>query len=219
MLYRRIKMYKRRILLLLLLILVMVFFFSRFRASSVDAPPAEAIKSISTDEKICSVTLSLTGVESEEAIRLFMSVCLGTGIKPCIFVTTDWLEEHADEPALLEGAELGLLFSKPPHKWTSKRTMAAIAEANESFMTYTGSFPKYVRIAEGTGNQTVAVALNSYGQLLIGHQASLAETPSAGFIVDCGMLDSTTGYTLAQYYGSTLSQGYAILPLSELLSK
>ena len=218
MLYHRIKHIRRKAILFFLLILVLLVIFWRGRASSPEVPPAEPLQRVVTEEKRCAVTLSLTGIESEESIRLLMSVCRGTGIKPCVFVTAEWLEKHSEELPLLEGADLGLLFPKPPRKWTKKGTMAAMAEANEIFMTYTGAFPKFVRIAEGNGDQTVAVGLSSYGQLLVGSSAVIQESPAAGAIVDCGLLDSTTGYTLAQFYGASLSQGYIIQPLSELLA-
>lgn len=216
MLNQRIKTYKRRILLLISLMLVITIVLMQCRASA-EAAPAQPVKSISTDQKICSVTLSITGIETEEAIRLFMSVCRGTGITPCVFVSVEWLEEHSDANVLLEGADLGLLFHESPQKWTQKRTMAAIAEANEAFMLCTGNFPRFVRIADGSGTETISDIMKSYGQLLVGNQLTISETPVQGAIVDCGLLDSTTGYALAQYYGTTLSQGYNILPLEQLL--
>lgn len=217
MLNQRIKTCRRRIILILAILLAVAILLIQCRAST-DNTLADPIKSVSTDQKICSVTLSLTGIESEEAIRLFMSVCRGTGITPCVFVSVDWLEDHGDALLLLDGAELGLLFPKSPQKWTQKRTMAAIAEANEAFMIHTGEFPKFVRIADGLATQSVSVSMNSYGQLLVGSSSVLSETPAPGTIADCGLLDSTTGYTLAQYYGSALSQGYSILPISQLLN-
>ncbi len=218
MLYHRIKVYKRRILLMLAIVLILAFVLFRYRSVAPDVPMAEAIRSVSTQEKVCAVTISLTGIESEESLRLLTAVCQGTGIKPCIFVTTEWLEDHEEWLPLLSCAELGLLFEESPKKWTQKRTMTAIAEANETFMTYTGGLPKLVRIASDASGQSVSVALNSYGQILIGSSLSLREAPSSGGIVDCGLLDSTTGFTLAQFYGAALSQGYTILPLGDLLA-
>ncbi len=218
MLNRRIKHFSRKLFLVLALLLALVILMIQCHSSSSDTP-AEHLKSIATDQKICAVTASVTGIESEEAIRLFMSVCRGTGIVPCVFVTVDWLEGHTDAMELLEGAELGLLFLESPQKWSNKRTMAAIAEANESFMRLTGSFPNYVRISDGNASQAVDMAMQSYGQMLIGSSLSLTDAPSPGGIADCDLLDSTTGYTLAQYYGTTLSQGYTVQPLSQLLSK
>ena len=212
----RFKTYRKKILWFSALVLALVLVLVRCSAS-VNTSPAEPVKGVQTEQNVCSVTVSLTGIESEEALRLLMSVCRGTGVVPYVFVTVDWLEEHSDALSLLEGGELGLLFSESPEKWTQKRTMAAIAEANDAFMVHTGSFPKYVRIAEGGCSQTVADVLHSYGQELLSSSCSLTEDPFCGAIIDCGLLDSTTGYQLAQFYGSTLSRGYSILSLSELM--
>ena len=217
MLGRRIKIYRRRIILLGVVLLLVALVLVRCRVSN-GGSPAVPIESVATEQKLCAVTLSLSGIESEESIRLFMSVCRGTGVVPCVFVTVDWLQEHSEALQLLEGAEFGLLFPKSPQKWTQKRTMAAIAEANEAFMLCIGKFPKYVRIADGSGTQSIASIMTSYGQQLVGNSTFLSESPSPGSIVDCGLLDSTTGYAMAQYYGTALAQGYSIQPLSQLLS-
>ena len=208
---------RRKLILLAAILLSVVLLLVQCRSSTSDSPAAP-IESIATEQKLCAVTLSLSGIESEESIRLFMSVCRGTGVVPCVFVSVDWLEEHSDAIELLEGAEFGLLFSESPKKWTQKGTMAAIAEANETFMLHIGDFPKYVRIADGSGTQSIASIMNSYGQVLVGSSSHLSDSPSSGAIVDCGQLDSTTGYTMAQYYGTTLAQGYSIQPLSQLLA-
>ena len=216
MLSYRIKTYRKAILWGLALLVSFLLLFVQCSASAEDVK-AEPIKWIQTEQKVCAVTVTLTGIESDEALRLFMSVCRGAGIVPCIFATVDWIEEHSKELSVLEGAELGLLFSESPEKWTQKRTMTAIAEANDAFMVHTGTFPKYVRIAEGGCSQMVADLLSSYGQLLVGNGSVLSDPLQQGQIVDCALLDSTTGYALAQFYGNALSCGFTIVPLSDLL--
>ena len=127
MIYRRLKKFKRKLIFLLIIVLALCLWLRHVKEeeslfSSVE--PVGSREGISA----CTVTVSLTGKEGETALRLFTSVCEGTGITPCVFVTTEWLEENSDLLPLLSGATLGLLYEESPKRLTQKRTMAAMAE-------------------------------------------------------------------------------------------
>ena len=102
---------RRRLLLFLLLVIAIVAaFLWREREKPTNVPALQPFDGILTDQSICAVTVSLTGVESDAALELFRSVCVGMEIRPCIFVTTDWLAKHQEELDYFSYAELGLLF-------------------------------------------------------------------------------------------------------------
>lgn len=169
-----------------------------------------------TEQAVCSVTLSLTGVESEAAVRLFASVCEGMNVKPCIFVTTNWLDDHADLYQTLSFAEWGMLLEREPAGRTRKKVMANLAAENERFLSLAGTFPRYVRLKNGEPGDLLSAALQAYGQLCVGSRGDLTGTPLPGGIADCGLLNGTTGYALAKYCAAVMAEEYEIIPLSEL---
>ena len=218
MIYRRLKKFKRKLIFLLIIILALCLWLRHVKEeeslfSSVE--PVGSREGISA----CTVTVSLTGKEGETALRLFTSVCEGTGITPCVFVTTKWLEENRDLLPLLSGATLGLLYEESPKRLTQKRTMAAMAEENRLFMTYTGTFPRYVRLAEEERGTAVASALEAYAQIPIGFCATLGDSPLPGAVVDCGFIDGTAGYRLANFYGETLSASCPVVSMESFLNE
>ncbi|MBQ8325222.1 MAG: hypothetical protein IJY89_02130 [Clostridia bacterium] len=217
MMRHRIRKLKRNLCILLLLLLALCLWIRHLRSEE-DLPPAASPVLSVEDASACTVTLSLTGREGETALRLFTSVCEGTGITPCVFVTTEWLEENGDLLPLLSGTTLGLLYEDSPKRFTQKRTMAYMAEENQRFMSYTGFFPRYVRLAEGQNSKTVSAALQAYGQLSLGSSQTLSDPPAEGAIVECGFLDGTTGYLLAKFYGEALAAECPIVPLETLLN-
>ncbi len=218
MMQHRIRKLKRNMCILLLVALILCLWIRHIR-SEADLPPAANPVSTVENTNACTVSLSLTGREGETALRLFSSVCEGTGITPCVFVTTEWLEENSHLLPLLSGSTLGLLYEESPKRFTQKRTMAYMAEENQRFMTVTGSFPRYVRLLEGQGSKTVSSALRAYGQIAIGHGGNLSDGPMRGTVLDCGRLDGTTGYLLAKFYGETLAAGCPAVPLAVLLNE
>ena len=218
MMQHRIRKLKRNLCILLLVALALSLWVRHVRNETSLLPAVLPVNSVENASS-CAVTLSLTGKEGETALRLFTSVCEGAGITPCVFVTTEWLEENSDLLPLLSGATLGLLYEESPRRLTQKRTMAYMAEENQRFMSSTGSFPRYVRLMEGVGNKTVSAALQAYGQLTVGHSGSLSDGPEAGAILDCGILDGTTGYLLAKFYGETLAAECPAVPLEILLNE
>lgn len=208
---------RRRLLALLLIAAAIVAaFLWRNREQPTSVPALQPFDGILTDQSICAVTLSLTGVESDAALELFRSVCIGMEVRPCVFVTIDWLEKHRDKIHDLSYAELGLLFERAPGGANRKRVMANLAEENERFLALTGSFPRFVRFSSGAPNATVSAALQAYGQILVSSRSSLVDVPSPGAIADCGLLNGTTGYTLAKYCAAAFAEGYTLLPLSDL---
>lgn len=218
MMQHRVRKLKRNLCILLLVALLLCLWIRHIR-SEADLPPAASPVSSVENTAACAVSLSLTGREGETALRLFASVCEGTGITPCVFVTTEWLEENGDLLPLLSHATLGLLYEESPKRFTQKRTMAHMAEENQRFMNVTGSFPRYVRLQEGQGSKTVSAALRSYGQIAVGWGGTLSDGPVGGAILDCGFLDGTTGYLLAKFYGETLSSQCPAVPLETLLGE
>ncbi len=218
MLFRRVKKVGRRLFLLILVCLV-IWLWYLWKTQNVPSriPAMQTVNEVQTDQAVCTVTLSLTGIESRVSFKLFASVCEGLELRPCIFVTTEWLHDNPELLPSLAFAELGLLFEDDPAKWTKKRTMTSIAEENERFMAMTGTFPRYVRLAEGSPSGHVSDALQAYGQTCIGFKATLADALSAGNIIDLGLLDGTTGYALAKFYASAVANEYSIISLSDLL--
>lgn len=178
----------------------------------------QTVYCVQTDRTACAVTLSLTGVESRVSLELLASVCEGMELRPCIFVTTEWLHENPELIPSLSFAELGLLFEDDPAKWTKKRTMASIAEENERFLSMTGAFPRLVRLANDSPKGYVSDALQSFGQVCVGSKATLTDALSAGNIVDLGLLNGTTGYALAKFCAGALAGGFEVISLSDLLA-
>lgn len=208
---------RRRFLALLLIVAAIVaVFLWRDREKPVSVPTLQPLDGILTDQPICAITLSLTGVESDAALELFRSVCVGMEVRPCVFVTVDWLEKHRNGIDDLSFAELGLLFEHAPGGMTRKRIMANLAEENERFLALTGSFPRFVRFSSGAPDETVSAALQAYGQIFVSSRIGLVDEPSPGAIADCGLLNGTTGYTLAKYCAAAMADGYTLLPLSDL---
>lgn len=218
MAYRRVKKTYRKIALLFLVCVVLGIWYQWKAYGSLSRMPVmQTVKGVTSDQNVCALTLSLTGVESRVSIDLLASVCEGMELRPCIFVTTEWLHDNPELIPSLAFAELGLLFEDDPTRWTKKRTMAFIAAENERFMAMTGTFPRYVRIADNASGSHASTALQSYGQTVIGFGATLADTPSAGSIIDLGLLDGTTGYALAKFCANALATDYNIISLSDLL--
>lgn len=207
---------RRCFIALLVVAAIVAVFLWRGREDPANVPTLQPFEGILTDQSICAVTLSLTGVESDAALELFRSVCVGMEVRPCIFVTTDWLEKHRDKIEDFSYAELGLLFEHAPGGATRKRVMANLAEENERFLALTGSFPRFVRFASDIPGETLSAALQAYGQICVSSRSSLVDTPSPGAIADCGLLNGTTGYTLAKYCAAAMAEGYTLLPLSDL---
>lgn len=217
MVIHRARRRRRRLLALLLIVAaVAAAFLWRNREKPVSVPTLQPFDGILTDRSICSVTLSLTGVESDAALELFRSVCVGMDVRPCIFVTNDWLEKHRGKIEDFSYAELGLLLEHVPGGATRKRVMANLAEENERFLSLTGTFPRFVRFSSGTPGEAVSAAMQAYGQICVSSRSSLVDAPSPGAIADCGLLNGTTGYTLAKYCAEAMSEGYTLLPLSDL---
>lgn len=218
MVLRRVKKAYRRFLLFLFLgLAVFVWYIWKDADFPSGATAMQAVSAVQTDQNVCAITLSLSGVESRVSLELLKSVCEGMGLRPCIFVTTDWLHDNPELIPSLSFAELGMLFEDDPTRWTKKRTMAAIAAENERFLAMTGTFPRYVRLAKGMPGSYASAALQAYGQTCVSCRATLADAPCAGNIVDLGLLDGTTGYALAKYCASAIADGFRLLPLSELL--
>ena len=219
MFFRRVKKKSRRLFLLLLVCLVLWCWY-RWQTKYVPSrmPAMQTVNAVQTDNTVCAVTLSVTGIESRASLELLASVCKGMQVRPCIFVSTDWLYDNPELLPSLSFADLGLLYERPPSKWTKKQTMLSVASQNERFMAMTGMFPHYVRFAKGEPDGFVSDALQSYGQICIGFEAMLADALSAGNIIDLGLLDGTTAYSLAEFYASAVAGGYAVLPLPQLLN-
>lgn len=218
MAFRRVKKTYRKIAFLLLVCVVIGIWYQWKEYGGLSRLPAmQTVKAVATDQNVCALTLSLTGVESRVSLDLLASVCEGMELRPCIFVTTDWLHDNPELIPSLAFAELGLLFEDDPARWTKKRTMAFIASENERFMAMTGTFPRYVRLADKAPGSHASAALQSYGQTVIGFGATLADALSAGNIIDLGLLDGTTGYALARFCASSIANGYQIVSLSDLL--
>lgn len=218
MVFRRFRKIKRRMFLLLLACTVVWLWWLWYTNNELSGIPViQPIEGVATESSVCSVTLSLGGTESRAALGLLASVCEGMEIRPCVFVTTDWLKEHPELIPSLSFADLGLLYEESPKRLTRKRTMASMAEENERFLALTGAFPRYVRILDGGTDGYVSAALQSYGQISVGNRSTLSEELSPGSVVDLGMLDGTTGYALAKFCGSTTAAEYSVLPIGELL--
>lgn len=209
---------KRRRLFALLFIAaaIVAAFLWQGREKPVSVPTLQPFDGILTDQSVCSITLTLTGVESDAALSLFRSVCTGMEIRPCVFVTVGWLEKHRDEMDAFSYAELGLLLEHVPGGATRKRVMANLAEENERFLALTGSFPRFVRFSTGVPDEAVSAALQAYGQICVSSRGGLVDAPTPGAITDCGLLNGTTGYTLAKYCASAMAEGYTMLSLSDL---
>lgn len=215
--FRRVrKMGRRLFLLLLVCVLLWVWHTWKTRNEPSRAPEMQTVQTVQTDRAACAITLSLTGVESRVSLNLLASVCEGMGLRPCIFVTTEWLHDNPELIPSLSFAELGMLFEDDPAHWTKKRTMASIAAENERFLSLTGTFPRFVRLSKGAPDGYVSDALQSFGQTAIGFGGTLADTLSAGNIIDLGLLDGTTGYALARFSANALAGGYEIISLSDL---
>lgn len=218
MMQHRIRKLKRNLCILLLVALILCLWIHHLRSEADLLPAASPVNAVE-NAKACTVTLSLTGREGETALRLFASVCEGTGISPCVFVTTEWLEENSDLLPLLSGATLGLLYEDSPKRFTQKRTMAYMAEENQRFLSATGRFPRYVRLPADEDSKAVSSALTAYGQMAVGHSGTISDGPTGGAILDCGLLDGTTGYLLARFYGETLTANCPVVSLPALLNE
>ncbi len=217
MAFQRTKRRRRRLLLLVLVaLLAATLLFWRGGRKSESIPAMQPFDGLVTDQPLCAVTVSLTGVESEASLELFKSVCTGMDVRPCLFVTNDWLEEHRSELSDFSYAELGLLFAREPGGATRKRVMSNLAEENERFLSLTGTFPRFVRLASGKPGDAFSAALQAYGQVCVGNRGNLTDAPSPGAVADCGQLNGTTGYALAKYCAGALADGYTMLTLSDL---
>ena len=86
-------------------------------------------------------------------------------------------------------------------------------------MPYTGTFPRYVRLAEEERGTAVASALEAYAQIPIGFSATLGDSPLPGAVVDCGFIDGTAGYRLANFYGETLSASCPVVSIESFLNE
>lgn len=213
----RTKRRRRRFLALLFVAMaILAAYLWRQQEQPASVPTMQAFDGIVTDQSLFAVTVSLTGVESDAALELFRSVCTGLEVRPCLFVTNDWLEKHRSELEAFSYAELGLLFERAPGGATRKRVMANLAEENERFLSLTGSFPRFVRFVSGEPGELLSAALQAYGQINVSSRSSLIEEPTPGAIADCGLLNGTTGYALAKYCAAAMADGYTALPLSDL---
>lgn len=209
---------RRRLLLLWLLVCALLLGIYRWqtRAPSSYVATVKPFDGRVTEKNICAVTLSLRGVENESAVRLFASVCEGMDVKPCIFASNSWLQNHRELYAELSFAEWGLLLEREPSGYSRKKVMENLASENERFLSLTGSFPHFVRLTDGEPGADFSAALQSYGQICVASRCGLTETPSPGSVVDCGLLNGTTGYTLAKFCAAALAEEFNVLPLSEL---
>ncbi len=215
--FQRTKRRKRRILALVLFaLLATALLLRRGGGKSESIPAMKPFDGLVTDQSLCAVTVSLTGIESRASLELFGSVCAGMDVRPCLFVTNDWLEEHRSELSDFSYAELGLLFEREPGGATRKRVMSNLAEENERFLSLTGTFPRFVRLASGGPSDAFSAALQAYGQVCVGSRCGLTDAPSPGAVADCGQLNGTTGYALAKYCAGALADGYTVLALSDL---
>lgn len=218
MVFRRVKKTGRRLFLLLLVCLaVWLWYLWREHREPSRMPVMQTVQAVQTEQSVCAVTMSLTGIESNASLRLLAAVCEGMNLRPCVFVTTDWLHDNPELLPSLAFAELGMLFEDSPERWTEKHTMTAIAEENERFMAMTGTFPRYVRLKEGAPGGHTSTALQAFGQTCIGSSASVSDALSAGSIIDLGLLDGTTGYALAKFCANALANDFEVISLSELL--
>ncbi len=215
-LHRRRRIRNRMLILLFALLLVVGVRLWFGRNDQTDVPAIRPMDGVPTDASVCSVTVSLTGVENESSLKLFLSVCEGMKIRPCVFVSTEWISEHRDLLEELSNVDLGLLLDGKWNNRTKKKTMTLLAEENERFLSLTGKFPRYVRLKQEGPDETLSAILQSYGQICVGSRGTLSDEPSAGCIVDCGLLNGTTGYLLAKFCGKAIGASYQVLPLSEL---
>ena len=211
---------KKRILLFVLVLAAVTVGAAilKKRSESVSFSRTSPVSAVITDRSVCSVTLTLTGNETPAALDLFRSVCEGLNVKPCIFVSTDWLKSNPALSEKLDFAELGLLLPERFSGRTKKKTMELLAAENDRFLDLTDRFPKFVRLSSGEPSANLSNALQSFGQCCIGSSISLTDSPQRGAICDCGKLNGTTGYALAKFCAEVIGAKAACVPLSELLT-
>lgn len=179
---------------------------------------AAPVHSVITGDGVLTVTLSLDGSETDAALELFRAVCEGLGVKPCVFVSTKWLEKHDGETERLAFAELGLLVPESGNARSDKKAREALAKETNLFLAYTGVFPHYVRVAGEKPSEAICEAAVLVGQVCVGSNGDLTSSPLSGSIVDCGRLDGTTGYALAKFCAEVLGKEMECISLTELLS-
>lgn len=177
------------------------------------------VNSVVTEEPVLSVTLSLTGKESEASLDLFSAVCRGLDVKPCLFVTTEWLGANSEAVKEMDFAEWGLLVPDSLASGSKNKVRQALEKENERFVVLTGKFPYFARAESGEPSNALATAFRSFGQICVGSSAALNDPPSEGAIVDCGTLNGTTGYALAKFYAAAVADKTECVSLSELIAR
>ena len=213
---------RKRIAVLFLTVTILVALGTYLWFRRADSPAVTAVSpvgSVITDENVYAITLTLTGNETPAALDLFRSVCEGLEVRPCVFVSVEWLKTHTKDISSLQYAELGLFLPEGVCTGSKKKVSAALASQNEAFLGYTGSFPRFVRTESGDVGYNLSAALQSYGQTCIADGYSLSGEVPCGAIVDAGKLNGTTSYALAKFCAAKAKDAAECVSLTNLLAK
>ena len=212
---------RRQMLILFFMVAIAVAVGTYLWHKRADSPAVAAVSPVSsviTDENVYAITLTLTGKETPAALDLFRAVCEGLEVKPCVFVSVEWLKTHTEDISSLQYAELGLYLPEGVCTGSRKRVAAALASQNEAFLGYTGKFPRFVRTESGDVGNGLSVSLQSYGQTCIAGGYSLSGEAPFGAIVDAGKLNGTTSYALARFCAAKAKEAAECVSLSDLLA-
>ena len=213
---------RKRIAVLFLTVTILVALGTYLRFGRGISPAAKKVLpvgSVITDENVYAITLTLTGNETPAALDLFRAVCEGLEVKPCVFVSVEWLKAHTKDISSLQYAELGLFLPEGVCTGSKKKVASALASQNEAFLGYTGSFPRFVRTESGDVGDALSASLQSYGQTCVAGGYSLSGETPRGAIVDAGKLNGTTGYALAKFCAAKAKEEAGCVSLTNLLAK
>lgn len=213
----------------LLIILLLVFSFMATAATLAKNKGKETdsetvfypIKAISTEEKIYTITATVTSEEEDENIEMLLSVCEGLGVNITFFTEADWIADNEELAAKMEKyGTLGLLIEKNLSGKSRNSIMEYVADCNDEFFEESGKYPKYVRSSQQI-DDTFTQVLNAYGQYCISYESVLITgstgTITQGSIIDIGFIDDKTAYLLAGSVSEAIAASLTCIEIESFL--
>lgn len=178
------------------------------------------VQKIETESNVYSLTINLSGGESEKDVKLLSQVLKGFKTKATFFTSTEWLEKNSAlvEKIQNDGHYFGLIIDNGRSSMSRDETMYFLASENDRFFHVTSYYPSFVRI-ENDKSGKIPELLNAFGQKYVSSSITLSASNTeikAGDIVSVVKVDSETPYYVAEFVGKCSNSNYVPLSLENL---
>lgn len=209
---------KIRVLAFIAIFAVIFILLLRDNSNSPSREAFNPIQSVATNRSVYAITASLDGNVQLRDFRTFLEVANGLNVKLTFFVSEDFFNSNTEtvKEVMRYSHEVGLFIEKDISTLNRNETMRFLAKLNDKFYEKCGRYPKYIRYKhEQEKSGYLFEVLAAFGQYSLAN--GKLTNPEAGFIVDIGMMDGTSGAKLIAVVTEAVNLSLTTVPLRDLL--